>query len=129
VTYFGTKISYDMDGWTVVDQNRYTDLSTPFNAIINVGNARSLTGIARQIYDTAPARFAGSLGASGTPYFQVRDTATGAVIADQSNANSSIPMGMALTLRTSTARSRAGTSRTTCSCSGPWNTSWMVRLG
>jgi iron complex outermembrane recepter protein len=88
VTYFGTKIRYDVDGWTVIDQNRYTDLSTPFNAIINVGNARSLSGIAQQIYNSAPARFAGALGAGGTPYFQVRDTATGAVIADQSNAGS-----------------------------------------
>jgi hypothetical protein len=87
VTYFGTKLSYDVDGWTLIDQNRYTDLSTPFNAIINVGNARSLSSIALQIFNSAPARFAGALGTNGAPYFQVRDTGTGAIIADQSTAD------------------------------------------
>jgi iron complex outermembrane receptor protein len=87
VTYFGAKVNYEVNDWTVIDQGRYTVLSTPFNAIINDGNATPLTTIASQIYNSAPARFAGALGANGTPYFQVRDTGTGAVIANQANAD------------------------------------------
>jgi outer membrane receptor protein involved in Fe transport len=88
-TYIGTKLSYDLGNqWTAVNQNRYTNLSTPFNAIINVGNATSLTTIATNIYNSATSRFAGAMGANGIPYFIVRDTGTGEVIANQSTADS-----------------------------------------
>ena len=86
--YFGTKIDYKFGGgWSVSNQSRYTDLYTPFNAIINVGNARSLTTIAGEIYARDPARFAGAAGAGGALNFQVRNAGTGEVIATQANAN------------------------------------------
>lgn len=86
--YFGFKLNYDLGGgWSVSNQNRYTDLNTPFNAIINVGNARPLTTIAGEIFARAPGRFAAANGTGG-PFFQVRDAGTGEVLATQANANS-----------------------------------------
>ncbi|MEO1324763.1 MAG: TonB-dependent receptor, partial [Pseudomonadota bacterium] len=88
VTYFGTKAQYELgEGWTVTNQNRYTDMFTTFNAIINVGNARSLTGIASEIFNSAPDRFAGAQGTDGTLFFEIRDTGTGILLANQDTAD------------------------------------------
>lgn len=86
-TYFGGKLNYELGhGWAVTDQARFTNLHTPFNAIINVGNARSLTTIAQEIYNRNPTRFAGALN-GGTLDFQVLDAGTGEVLANQNTAD------------------------------------------
>lgn len=87
VFYVGTEFTYDLGGgWTVKNQNRYSDVETGFDAIINVGNARPLTSIANEIYNSAPARFAGAKNDAGKLFFQVRETSSGAVLANQDSA-------------------------------------------
>ncbi|RME65927.1 MAG: TonB-dependent receptor, partial [Alphaproteobacteria bacterium] len=88
VAYVGTKIDYELGaGWRIVNQNRYTDLKTGFDAIINVGNARPLSIIAGEIFNRAPSRFAAAQDAMGNLFFQVRNSGDGTLLATQDNAD------------------------------------------
>lgn len=89
VAYFGTKFEYDLGSdWRIVNQNRYTDLKTGFDAIINVGNARPLSIIAGEIFNRAPDRFVGASDGLGGLFFEVRNSGSGVLLANQDNADS-----------------------------------------
>ena len=96
-TYIGNITEYRLDNdWILKNHVRHTQLKAPFNGIINVGNAESLSQKAQTIFYANNVILNSAADLNGNPLYQIRDAGTGFILADQSNVSSFNVNGMGI---------------------------------
>lgn len=79
---FGTKLEWELDEWTVVNRNRYTDGDVLFNAIFSLSNPSIATDFLAGQLSAMQDEFG-----PGVVAAEFRDAETGAVVTNPANLN------------------------------------------